>query len=130
MESIETLAQQLGDVEDRLAALPADAFNERITLREEEREIRSRLREAGHTFFGEDEAAILRLQITDLERRIEAARSARLSASVGAATGYGGGIDPDVAHAVTASLDEAADVATLQRKLQERRVRLAALDER
>ena len=96
MSTFETLSKRLSEVEDRLAALPPDAFNERITLRDEERDLRTQLRTAGHEQFGEDEAEILRLQIADLERRIEAARGVRLSASVGAATGYGGGIDPQL----------------------------------
>jgi len=128
MSTIEALTRRIGEIGDRLAALPADAFNERITLHEEERELRTELRRAGHELFGEDEAGMVRRRIADIERRIRDVRGTRLSASVGAATGYGGGIDPEYAHALNAALDEAGGVGGLQAELQRLRVRLAELD--
>jgi hypothetical protein len=128
MSTIEALTRRIGEIEDRLAALPADAFNERITLHEEERELRTELRHAGHELFGEDETEMLRLQIADLERRIEAARGVRLSASAAAQTGRGGGIDPEHVHAINAALDRSSGVGGLQAELHRLRVRLAELD--
>ncbi len=67
MRSIEDVAQRLREVEDRLATFPSDAFDARITLRVEERELRGQLRTLGTEQFGADEAEMVRARVASDE---------------------------------------------------------------
>ncbi|MFQ5555192.1 MAG: hypothetical protein ACE5GC_07485 [Acidimicrobiia bacterium] len=128
MTSINDLLARINEVDERLAALPREAFGERLTLREERKALTARLRVEGATLRDEKDDAAIRRRIAVLEHRIEEARGNRLSASAAAQTGRGGGIDPRFVHAMNAKLDEAAGVAELHKELQRLRVRLARLD--
>ena len=127
--SINDLLARITDIDDRLAALPADAFDERITLREDRSALTALLRSEGAALSDAKDLAAIRRRVAVLEHRIEEARGNRLSASAGAQTGRGGGIDPRYVHAINAKLDEAAGVAELRKELQRLRFKLAGLEE-
>lgn len=128
MGTVEDLIRLLSDVTARLETIPADAYGERITLREEERELRGRLREAGNLLSGPEDLESLRRRIREIEHRIEAAVGNRLSASAAAQTGRGGGIDPRDVHMLNRKLDAAAGMANLRKERDRLRARLTSLE--
>ena len=128
MSTVEDLIRLLSDVTARLETLPADAYGERVTLRQEERELRGRLREAGNALSGPEDIASLRRRIREIERRIDAALGNRLSASAAAQTGRGGGIDPRYVHMMNRKLDAAAGMDDLKKERDRLRFRLSSLE--
>jgi len=128
MNTVEDLIRLLSDVTARLETVPADAYGERITLREEERGLRGRLREAGNALTGPQDLESLRRRIREIDQKIESAVGNRLSASAAAQTGRGGGIDPRYVHMMNRKLDAAAGMDELKKERDRLRARLNSLE--
>lgn len=124
---LDDVRRELAVLAERLAALPADAFSERLDIRGRQAELREIVRRhaVAGDLLGADQ---IRRRIAVVRRQIEAHYGNRLSTRVGPQTGMGGGLDPAVTHEMNRKMDALADIEGLRKELRQLQDRLASFE--
>ncbi|MDH3260998.1 MAG: hypothetical protein OEM81_00890 [Acidimicrobiia bacterium] len=126
-DSLEELRKELSDIQKQLYELPADAFQERVTLHDRQVELRAL---AGPLHMRTVSTDDLLARLTDLERHRDALLGDHLDmAHTGGATGAGGGgggagIDLQNVMKINEAIDRSSGRAALEKKIQEIRVEI------
>lgn len=108
------------------AALADAAWAERTALLAEKRQLAG----LAQSLAADQDHDRLRARLEQLERQLEERWSDRLgAANVGAATGMGGGIDPEIYHAMNEASDKAGNVPELKAEIARLRRLLTEADE-
>lgn len=109
------LELELAIAREELAALPSDAFQERITARQRILALEADLAAATPIPVGSLTEELARLRET--HRRL---RSARLDPSnANGGLGMGGGIDPNFLHRANRRIDELTGIAAIEARIRE-----------
>jgi hypothetical protein len=125
--SLDEVRTELAEIDRKLGEIPDDAFAERVGLRERWLELMAlaaELREASRT---PDE---LRKELQDLRRVRDEIHERHLSiGNIGAGGGPGGGgIDIEFVTEMNRTIDEAWDLAKVERRIRQLEAQLAGLD--
>jgi len=126
-DSLEALREELSEIQKQLYELPADAFRERVGLRDRQRELRAL---AGPMQMRMIPTDALLEKLADLERQRDALLENHLDmAHTGGATGAGGGggsagIDLEHVMNINDAMDRSSGRGALEKEIQEIRVEL------
>ena len=120
---VETLLDEILDVQRQLRELPADAFEERAGLRARLVELHAAAAQAADQT---TTAASLRRYLRQLEQRRDAALSRHLGPSWQDGSVGGMGIPADQVDDFNRRIDEAGDLPALEREITRVRARLEA----
>ena len=126
-DSLEALRKELSDIEKQLYELPADAFRERIGLRDRQMELRAL---AGTLHMQTVSTDDLLAKLADLERQRNALLEDHLDmAHTGGATGAGGGgggagIDLQHVMKINEAIDRSSGRDVIEKEIQELRVEI------
>ena len=126
LTDLDDIRRELVVLAERLDSLPADAFDERLTAKMRQSELRDAVRNIGLAgdILSADQ---LERQIATLRSRIESHYGNRISHSSGAQTGLGGGLDPKYLHEMHRAMDAAVDIGRLKDELRRLEDKLAAM---
>ncbi len=125
--SLEEVLVALADVQDELLATPGDDFATRATLSDRQDALRLEASRARLAIPDHLDADQLALQVDHLEAEILQHLDTRPSASAGAQTGEGGGIDPRYLHRMHRQMAKSFGLEEKQEQLQLLKARLAEL---
>ena len=129
LADLDDIRTELIVLAERLQRLPADAFNERLTIRMRQEELREAVRTAQtHALAGDMMSADqIERRIDGLRERIRQHYGNRLSSSSGPQSGMGGGLDPKYLHQMNRAMDAANDITGKKDELRHLEERLAAM---
>ena len=118
---------ELTEIQRQLSELPDDAFGERISLREQQRDLQAL---AGELREGSRTPAQLAKELADLRRLRDDIFDRHLSiGNIGGGGGPGGGgIEVEYVNEVNRTIDQAWDRAKIDRRIAELEARLAHLE--
>jgi len=124
--TLEEILAELNDLQHRMSELPDDAFAERLVVQERRRELHAQaaeLRDARRS------PAELHRELRDLHRLRDEVFDRHLSiGNIGAGGGPGGGgVDVRYVNEFNRNIDQAEDLAKINRRIQELEVELARL---
>lgn len=126
LTDLDDIRRELTVLAERLDALPRDAYDERLTVKMRQSELREaarRIAMAGDILSADQ----LERQIEVLRSRIEAHYGNRLSHSSGPQSGMGGGLDPRYLHEMNRAMDAIGDIDRRKAELRRLEDRLAAM---
>ncbi len=123
---LDDIRRELIVLAEQLDSLPEDAFEERLTAKMRQTELRDAVHKIGLAgdILSADQ---LERQIATLRSRIEAHYANRISHSSGAQTGLGGGLDPKILHWMNRAMDATGDIDRLKEELRRLENKLAAM---
>lgn len=116
LADVEAVRRELVEIMDRLAALPADAYDERSRLRDRREALRARA--AGLAVPDETDRDRMLERVAFLERRRDEILERTVSRSAGAQTGMGGGIDPEYVHRLNRDIKDGGGLAEVDAELR------------
>ena len=126
-QRLDEIRTELAAIQDELLRLPGDEFDRRQQLRARQEQLREEVRRtatAGDLLSADQ----IKRRIEELEAQLEAHLDNRIPFSAAAQTGFGGGIDPGVLHAMHRRMDEIGGVEAIREQLRQLRDRLAAME--
>ena len=121
--NLDDVLAELNDLQRRLSELPDEAFADRLTLQERRRELHTKAAELRNAIRSPEE---LQKELQDLRRQRDEVFDRHLSVgNIGAGGGEGGGgVEIRYVNELNRTIDQAGDLATINRQIRELEVEL------